>query len=240
MKQFILLFILCGFIFFETNAQKYTDAVYLRNGSIIRGEIVESNSEVLKIQTCCGSLFVYKQDEIEKTEQLPQLIDKNKIKEKGYVNYTSFGALVGSASNSKTAPFSLISEHGYRFNTYFSVGGLIGYELLSEAMMPLAVNLKGYYPVKNTNVFLGLSGGYSFSLEDPSEFVVEYEDFSGGVMANAEVGIVFPFSEISGFFMAIGFRYNRLNYERFDYLVGDVDGIIHYKRISMRVGINFY
>jgi len=240
MKHTILLFIAFALSICSVYAQNYTDAVYLHDGSIIKGIIIENTSDILKIETCCGSIFVYHQSDIEKTERVPDDTKRNNIKENGYVNYTSFGALVGSSSNSKTAPFSLLTEHGYRFNRYFSAAGLIGYELLSEATMPLALNLKTYWPVKNTKVFLGLSGGYSFSLEDPGEFMVAYDDFSGGPMTNIEAGIVFPFSEISAFFMAIGFRYNRLNYERTDPWVGEVDGVVHYKRLSLRVGINFY
>ena len=240
MKQLIIVFIASLLSIFSLTAQELVDAVYLKNGSIIKGKIIENNSDILKIETCCGNIFVYNQDEVEKTEQVPGHPKKSAIKLKGYVNYTSLGALIGSSSNDKTAPFSLIMEHGYKFNTYFAVGGLIGYELISEATMPLAVNLKAYYPIQNNNLFLGLSGGYSFSLEDPSNFFVAYDDFSGGPMANAELGIILPFSEIGAFFMAIGFRYNKLNYERSDPWLGDIDGVIHYKRLSLRVGISFY
>lgn len=240
MKQLTLIIFSLIIFLISVNAQKYVDAIFLSNGSIIKGEIIESNSDIIKIETCCGSVFVYNQSEIEKTEQLTEYKKKSLVKEKGYVNYTSFGALVGSSSNSKTAPFSLITEHGYRFNKYIAIGGLIGYELIGEATMPLAVNLKAYLPVKNTNLFLGLSVGYSFSLEGPSDFMVLYEDFSGGIMINIETGIIIPVSEFMGFFMAIGYRYNKMNYERNDPWVGDVDGVVHYKRISLRVGINFY
>ncbi|MGD2035154.1 MAG: hypothetical protein PVF73_08880 [Bacteroidales bacterium] len=241
MKHIVLLFLSLLIVSFSSlYAQKYTDVVFLKNGSIIKGTIVESDGERVKIETCCGSIFVYRQSKIEKTEKVPVTRDKNMVKEKGYVNYISFGALVGASSNSETAPFSAITEHGYRFNRYFAAGALIGYELLSEATMPLALNLKAYYPVKNTNLFFGLSGGYSFSLEGPGDFMVAYDDFSGGVMTNLEAGIIFPFSGMSAFFVAVGFRYNKINYTRTDPYVGDVDGVVHYKRLSIRVGINLY
>ncbi len=240
MKQLIIILIVSVISTVSLNAQDLEDVVYLKNGSIIKGKIIEKSSEVLKIETCCGSIFVYNQSDVDKTEQLPKVKKRNTIKVKGYVNYTSFGALVGSSSNSKTAPFSLLTEHGYRFNTYLAVGGVIGYELLSEATMPLALNIKTYYPVKNNNLFFGLSGGYSFSLEDPSDFFVAYDDFSGGPMANAELGIILPFSEIGAFFVAIGFRYNKMNYTRYDYWLGDIDGVVNYKRLSIRLGISFY
>ena len=50
----------------EANSQ-YIDVVYLKNGSIIKGMIIEQTPNVsLKIQTRDGSVFVYKMDEVEK------------------------------------------------------------------------------------------------------------------------------------------------------------------------------
>lgn len=47
--------------------EDYVDVVYLKNGSVIRGLIVEQVINVsLKIQTKDGSIFFYKMDEIEK------------------------------------------------------------------------------------------------------------------------------------------------------------------------------
>lgn len=50
----------------------YEDVVYLKNGSIIRGMIMELVLNVtVKIQTKDGSLFVYKMDEVEKITKEP-------------------------------------------------------------------------------------------------------------------------------------------------------------------------
>lgn len=51
----------------EKNEFKVVDLVYLKNGSIIKGRIIEQIPNVqLKIETRDGSLFVYKFEEIEK------------------------------------------------------------------------------------------------------------------------------------------------------------------------------
>ena len=48
-------------------AQTVVDVVYLKNGSVIRGPIVEQvPGESLKVQTANGSIFVYTLDEVEK------------------------------------------------------------------------------------------------------------------------------------------------------------------------------
>jgi sRNA-binding regulator protein Hfq len=49
------------------SAQQYIDVVYLKNGSVIRGVIMEQvPNQSIKIQTADKSIFVYKMDEVDK------------------------------------------------------------------------------------------------------------------------------------------------------------------------------
>lgn len=51
----------------ETLAQEMQDVVYLKNGSIIRGMVIEQvPGKSLKIKTSDGSVFVYSMDEVER------------------------------------------------------------------------------------------------------------------------------------------------------------------------------
>jgi len=51
----------------DIDTPQYVDVVYLKNGSVIRGMIIEQTPNVsLKIQTRDGSVFVFKMDELEK------------------------------------------------------------------------------------------------------------------------------------------------------------------------------
>jgi len=59
----------------QPSLDQFIEVVYLKNGSIIKGIIVEQvPGESLKIQTADGSLFVFKLDEVLKTTKEP--IDK--------------------------------------------------------------------------------------------------------------------------------------------------------------------
>lgn len=61
--------VLVAAIFFTSSAfaQQMQDVIYLKNGSIIRGTIVEQIPSVsVKIQTKDGNVFVFKMEEIEK------------------------------------------------------------------------------------------------------------------------------------------------------------------------------
>ena len=60
-----MVFILTATILFAQN--NFEDVVYLKNGSIIRGTIIEQvPNESLKIETADGSIFVFKISEVEK------------------------------------------------------------------------------------------------------------------------------------------------------------------------------
>lgn len=51
----------------ETIKEQLVDVVYLKNGSIIRGNIIEQVPNIqIKIQTKDGNIFVYKMEEVEK------------------------------------------------------------------------------------------------------------------------------------------------------------------------------
>lgn len=219
-------------------AQKKIDVVYLENGSVIKGNLSQGDSSKVKIETCCGNIFVFEMTEVRSIEQMDDPGSKYSTKKKGYLNFTSMGILLGSSSNEKNAPFSMLSEHNYRFNSYIAIGGLIGYELLQEPVMPLAGNIKLFLPLQQSDLFLGLTSGYSFSLENPeSEF---FETNTGGVLFNAEFGIMFPISRNNSFFIAAGYRYNKLNYTRTDVWLGNVDREVSYNRISIRLGLTIY
>jgi hypothetical protein len=69
MKKVFMLFalIILGLSAFAQNYNNYQDVVYLKNGSVIKGIIIEQTPNVsLKIQTKDGSIFVYQMTEVEK------------------------------------------------------------------------------------------------------------------------------------------------------------------------------
>lgn len=60
----LFLFVLLTNVLF---AQNYQDVVYLKNGSIVRGVVVEQvPNQSIKIETADRSVFVYRMDEVEK------------------------------------------------------------------------------------------------------------------------------------------------------------------------------
>ena len=70
-QKLILTFLLVLFSTLNIKAQSANDIVYLKDGSIIKGTIMEMNpSENLKIKTSDGSIFVYQMSEVQKIEKV--------------------------------------------------------------------------------------------------------------------------------------------------------------------------
>lgn len=80
-SYYISLIVLISFIVLalnsEANAQEMEDVVYLKNGSIIRGTIIELVPDsFVKIQTIGGSVFVYQMSEVIKITKEPKKINQ--------------------------------------------------------------------------------------------------------------------------------------------------------------------
>ncbi len=71
MKNIIIILLLCGALF----AKEYIDVVHLKNGSIIKGIIIEQiPNKTIKIETSGGSIFVYQMDEVVKIIKEEKLV----------------------------------------------------------------------------------------------------------------------------------------------------------------------
>jgi len=83
-RLFVISFVIILAQFSSAAQTNYEEVVYLKNGSIIHGVIIEQVPNYsIKIQTKDGNIFVYKLEEIEKITKEVQLnIKKVKLKKK--------------------------------------------------------------------------------------------------------------------------------------------------------------
>jgi hypothetical protein len=225
-------------VFLPASSQKSCDAVYVNTGTIIRGKITLQNDSIVKIMTCCGSEFAFRKNEILQITTERCNTTKAAIARKGYMNFTSMGVLIGSTENQKSAPFSVLMEHNYRFNKTIALGGFLGFEQLNESVMPLGANLKLFIPAGNTDIYFGTSAGHSFSLGKPADVAIEKAN--GGFMFSTEMGVIIPVSTGSGISVAIGYRYNELHYELKDWYYGEYKQTNKYNRFMIRFGITIF
>lgn len=137
-------------------AQNYTEVVYLKNGSIIRGTIIEQvPNESIKIQTGDKSVFVYQMDEVEKITK--ELSDTKKTSEKAKKSYSEYYFFGGFSSKKLVETGTLqinnyISYDYYNYEIYYKNGGLggigidwlmIGKDRRPDVMIDLEASLYG-------------------------------------------------------------------------------------------------
>ena len=117
------------------SAQSLQEVVYLKNGSVIRGTIIEQvPNESLKIQTSDGSVFAYKMADVEKIskEQVNGRSAGNALTgsaagfsgngrgpQKGYRGFVDLGYTIGTGDfGLDRVEFS--TSHGYQIRFYLA------------------------------------------------------------------------------------------------------------------------
>lgn len=178
MKKLLLtMLLLVGSLY--SFAQNWQEVVYLKNGSVIRGLVVEQQSGVsLKIQTADGSLFVFPMSEVEKIiKEFPQqktigqskysienindpIVKAETVKTRGYRGFVDGGFTAGYDFVCEVANTS----HGYQFNPYFFVGGGLGLHcfLIDGCVnVPIFANVRANFLNKKCSPFVDYKIGAS-------------------------------------------------------------------------------
>lgn len=127
--------VLCSILFctqlFSQTLADFEEVVYLKNGSVIRGIIVEEfPGKSLKIQTREKNLFVYQFDEVEKiTRELyygsGATASSSTRKNKGFNAYIDQGVNLWISDDPYPMNFTSIAL-GYKMNRMFFIGGGTG------------------------------------------------------------------------------------------------------------------
>jgi hypothetical protein len=146
-RKILLAAVFAGAIPFVQAQQTMEEVVYLKNGSIIRGIIIEQvPNRTIKIQTADGNLFVYDVDEIEKLTKEPAPGKRNATErnspppdapaapdEKRTGRFSGMIQYVGLTvqpveTSSQVAYLEASFICGYRYRDRLFVGGGIGLE----------------------------------------------------------------------------------------------------------------
>lgn len=203
--------VVCNFSFGQNNME---DVVYLKNGSIIRGIIIEQvPNQSIKIQTKDRNVFVFKYDEIEKMtkENLPADNSNNiskvtDFKKSGFINLTEINYSPGIGEvkvgnytvKNDDYSFGFRTVNGYQLNEHLSLGIGVGIDKYKNTtLLPItfdarATILKGKVsPVFTANV------GYAVGLND----------VKGGLVINPQIGIKTYISKNVAYLFNVGFKW---------------------------------
>jgi len=223
------------------------DVIYLKNGSVINGQIISSlPSGQVKIKTKDNSFWVFEASQIDSISKVNSTFNQFRT---GYFNLTEAGILSGNSNNKYATPFSLMNISGWQFKNHFSVGAGAGVEFFSETYLPVVADFRYYLNNQGIRPFFGLQGGYSFALDKPDKQYV-YQNYNlwqgstastldirakGGFLLNPFVGFCTPLSENLSITFSAGYRIMRQRYSREDNYLVDID----YNRLSLKIGLIF-
>ncbi len=203
-KLFTTLLILMVFAASAIAQSNYEEVVYLKNGSVIRGIIVEFVPGVsLKIKSGTN-VFFYKIEEIEKiTREIPEKgsgangAGDYGFKSKGFGASYEMGFI---AFPGDFTAFSMVLVNGYRFSPHFFMGLGIGAELASGFVsVPAYLDFRAYFLKSRLTPYFDLGLGYNMW------------SAGGGVlhgfMASPAFGVRVALTQKVGMGLNLGYKY---------------------------------
>jgi hypothetical protein len=230
MKQ---LFILFSFLFLSAfcYAQSYNgDIVYLKNGSIIRGVVIElTPNQSLKIKTADGSIFVYNISDVEKIvkEELaikPKVYDNvGVISLRGYKGFVDVGYTFAGEDENR---IEVSTSHGYQFNNHVFLGAGVAYHDYYDYeyyAIPIYANFRANFIKKKVTPFVDVRSGYSFG---------DLEGLYGCVGMGARFGL----AKKLALNLTLGFSYQEC--ERIDYYY-DYSEVSNTSGFAIKFGFEF-
>jgi len=235
------------FIVSSAFSQRNTeDVIYLKDGSIIRGEIIEQKfGDFVKIESTGHNVWVFSAEDIDrivKEKHLPPKKWDLNIKEKGYFNISDVGLLAGRDSYQNRYSFSALIINGYQFKNRLSLGLGTGIEFMDIPLAPAFLDVRHTILKGKLSPFIGVQGGYAFPL-------VNYYDnlygpkYKGGYMLGSVIGIKNYITDNTALVLSVGFRHQQLLSTRTvwgwegDEQITQVYNL--YNRIAIRAGLHF-
>jgi len=245
---FRLLPVFCLFIWFTSPllAQKkgWQDVVYLKNGSIIRGELVEDKTAgIVKISTIGQNVFVFKTEEVDRVARELLKSDFKYPYTSGYQNITELGLSIGYRAaisqfenTSRVVNLSLQSFNGYQFFPLLAVGLTTGIDTYEQVtLLPVGLGLRGDLAKTRVRPFYGLDAGYALDwLNNPNLAA----DHDGGFFWSPSLGLKFNSAKTRAFVLNLGYRSQKATATTQVPSVTSTDRK-HYKRMLFRIGMSF-
>lgn len=206
-----------------TSQNNMEDVVYLFNGSIIRGIIIEQvPNSTIKIQTKDGSIFVFKYEEIERiTKENPTTSTKietpNEYKKNGFYNITEInyspgiGSFIvmnkGFATKGRDYSFGFRTTNGYQYNEHINFGigiGIDKYRLVT--FIPITFDIRFSLLKGPHSPLIILNSGYSIGLQG----------IKSGFIMNPALGYKSFIRKDLSFILSAGFKWQSTNYSYID------------------------
>ncbi len=245
-------------------AQDYVDVVYLNNGSIVRGIIIEQvPNESIKLQTKDGSIFVFEMKDIQKfTKELkadPQQSAPSRSGASGFAGKEregyvfgldmSFGVGVGQteleigSSNYQTEYNQDYVRVSFTNGAWVADGivlvGLgLGFEYYTDSrfgLLPVYADVR-IVPLKSTvSPVIIFQPGYSFGVFSDNGS----SNLPDGLDFTGGLGVHAGMSESAGFEFAVLYDYQSLSNTESNVYFGNTSVVQRYGSVRLSVGFLF-
>jgi hypothetical protein len=247
MKQALKILIINLLLANQLAAQHQTHVLHLKNGSVLRGKIMENSTIRVGIETCCGNIFFFPAADVEsidieqkKLQSKEGQAEDNQTKSKFY-SYSTIGMILGQSDIMEGAGYSLRTSVGYEFSRFASLGFGIGIESYTAEMIPLFITHKSEFMAKENTPFVSMQFGYA--LPKNKKINRNYYDFeySGGITAGLEIGICSYRKPNRGFTISAGYQYQRLieesTYQQWGGFYTTERNIYDFNKIVVKIGL---
>jgi len=241
MKKNFVILIMLTIIALPLSAQKIKDALYLKNGSIIYGKLLEISDNTYRIQTSDGSLFIYSSEEVDKFLKESPAFNGRKTGGAGFA--LEGGLLVGSQNSDFDAPFSfnIIINYTNATKNIFGIGS--GVEFLGSTFSPLFFEYKRLFNDHKTAPFIFFRGGALIHTgdgeeSDPYNQYYYPRNYKGGASLGVGTGISWAKEDIETY-LTFAYRYAQTSYKQQNYNDITYTYKNNYNRLEIKFGFKF-
>ncbi|OFX89014.1 MAG: hypothetical protein A2W99_02595 [Bacteroidetes bacterium GWF2_33_16] len=269
-KKSILTFLFLTFLFVTVSVQTFAqkgqqDAVYLKNGSIINGKIIQIKvNESITIVNNCGDTWVIPAADIDRIDKIDLAFKEKKIKDTltiprtfkyaGFYSTVHLNFLKGSMEDTPIPTPSILLTAGYQFGWGLNIGAGVGIDLMEESYMPVVIDFRYVFRDSKVSPYIYLNGGYTFALQDPDpeEDYFYYDYYSsyypynerdikayGGIVINPGIGFKFNISNKNAFLLNLGYKFIQAEQSYTDWNGQEIDRTLKYHRLVLGVAFQF-
>ncbi len=250
--SFLLLALLLALPILIFAQQNEFDALYLNNGSVLRGKVLESTpGKGVKIEIVGNNVLVIPENEIQKIVMREGTSEtKTQPENPGQSSKIEIFPQIhmfGGADQS----MGITTAVAYRFPFRLSAGIGTGVEWFNGAKLPVFANVHYKILPGSLSPFVYGQAGYAFSIDNNQNDYYYYysqnQDNHGGFLAGIGAGLSKDISANTAITFSIGYRYlqTKITSEYNPYYDGNPNHIIKsdrtekFNRIALSVGIKF-
>ncbi len=239
----------------STQEFRRPDIVYLKNGSIFRGQIasyeIGGNLElrlavdrVMHIDAKSIKKIVQEATETEKMAESPEIVFEKiyAFREKGLHFSTTLGYIGGNDQfGNYTDGFNVHFQSIYQFNRFVGTGLGVGvdfYNVNLGSIIPIYTSVRGYLKAKNVSPYYQLAAGFGIPVIDAE--TSGFTSSKGGYYLAPELGFRFKGSADTNFFMGLGLQWQKATYTLdFGDTISNNKDTYTFRRLNFKIGLLF-